>query len=68
MSDDSDFCHVCGAPYGEGKDCTECRAVRRKDLMVRVLIGAMFIVPILMLIASLFWGTQGGPTGTAVPD
>ena len=68
MSDDSYLCHVCGAEYGEGKDCEECRAVRRKDVFVRVVIGAMFIIPMLLLLGSLFWGMLGGTTGQAVPD
>lgn len=68
MSEDDYLCHRCGAPYGEGTDCAECKAVRRKDVFVRVVIGAMFIVPMLMLLASLFWGMLGGTTDQAVPD
>ncbi|WP_448190164.1 hypothetical protein [Azospirillum sp. sgz301742] len=68
MSDDDDLCHACGAPYAKGKDCEECQAVRRKDMVVRLVMVAMFVLPMLTLIGSLLYGMLGGTPGVAVPD
>lgn len=50
MSDTS-ACPCCKAPYGHGPDdCPLCRSARRKDVIVRIVIGLMFVVPMLTLI------------------
>ncbi|MBY6260542.1 hypothetical protein EI613_01190 [Azospirillum sp. 412522] len=47
-------CPYCGSDYGHGpNDCPLCRSARRKDLIVRCVIGLMFLVPILTLFATI---------------
>ena len=47
-------CPYCGSDYGHGpNDCPLCRSARRKDLVVRCVIGLMFLVPILTLFATI---------------
>lgn len=49
-------CPYCGADYGHGPDeCPLCRSARRKDTVVRVVIGLMFLIPILTLLATLLF-------------
>ncbi|WP_245636617.1 hypothetical protein ABMY26_25575 [Azospirillum sp. HJ39] len=50
---DTTACPYCGSDYGHGPDdCPLCRSARRKDLVVRLLIGLMFVIPILTLLAT----------------
>ncbi|MCP1613784.1 hypothetical protein J2848_005481 [Azospirillum lipoferum] len=51
---DTTVCPYCGSDYGHGpNDCPLCRSARRKDLVVRCVIGLMFLVPILTLFATI---------------
>jgi hypothetical protein len=51
---DTTACPYCGSDYGHGpNDCPLCRSARRKDLVVRCVIGLMFLVPILTLFATI---------------
>lgn len=50
---DTTACPYCGSDYGHGPDdCPLCRSARRKDLVVCLLIGLMFVIPILTLLAT----------------
>lgn len=54
MSDSTTPCPYCRADYGHGPDdCPLCRSARRKDLIIRCVIGLMFLVPILTLFATI---------------
>ncbi|WP_448202686.1 hypothetical protein [Azospirillum sp. sgz302134] len=47
-------CANCDSEYGHGPDdCPICRSARRKDILIRVVIGLMFIVPMLTLFATI---------------
>lgn len=47
-------CPYCGSDYGHGPDdCPLCRSARRSDLIVRCVIGLLFLVPILTLIVTI---------------
>ncbi len=51
---DTTACPYCGFDYGHGPDdCPLCRSVRRKDLILRWVIGLMFLVPILTLLTAI---------------
>ncbi len=58
---DTTACPYCGADYGHGpKDCPLCRSVRRKDIVIRCVIGLMFLVPILTLFATVLLDSGTG--------
>lgn len=51
---DTTACPYCGSDYGHGPDdCPLCRSARRKDVLIRCIIGLMFLVPILTLFATV---------------
>ncbi|MBP2300166.1 hypothetical protein [Azospirillum picis] len=51
---DTTVCPYCGSDYGHGPDdCPLCRSARRKDLIVRIVIGLMFLIPVLTLVATM---------------
>ncbi|CAO3407558.1 hypothetical protein [Azospirillum largimobile] len=46
-------CPYCGSDYGHGPDdCPLCRSARRTDLVVRCVIGLLFLTPILALVVT----------------
>ncbi|PWC34285.1 hypothetical protein [Azospirillum sp. TSO35-2] len=59
---DTTGCPYCGSDYGHGpNDCPLCRSARRKDMIVRVVIGLMFVIPILTLFAVVLSDSGVGP-------
>ncbi|MFD1626671.1 hypothetical protein [Azospirillum griseum] len=58
---DSTACPYCGSDYGHGPDeCPLCRSARRKDVVIRCVIGLMFLVPILTLFATVVFDSGVG--------
>ena len=52
---DATGCPYCGQDYGHGPDdCPLCRSARHKDIAIRIVIGLMFIIPMLTLFATIF--------------